>query len=48
MIHIERCDFPFVVIEQLLRRSAVLISEFEEDEASGLLALRVLSTGERR
>ena len=48
VIHIERCDFPFVVIEQLLRRSAVLISEFEKDEAARLLTLRVPSNGERR
>lgn len=48
VIHIERCDFPFIVIEELLRRSAVLISEFDKDEAAGLLTVRVPSSGERR
>ena len=41
VIQIARCDFPFVVIEQLLRCSAVLISEFDKDEAAGLLTLPV-------
>ena len=41
VMHIERCDFPFSVIEDLLRRSAVLITEFDKDEAAGVLTLRV-------
>jgi predicted nuclease of predicted toxin-antitoxin system len=40
VIHIEHCDFPFRIIENLLRRSAVLITEFEDD-SSGVLTLRV-------
>lgn len=40
VIHIERCDFPSRVIEDLLRRSAVLISEFDKDPGSGVLVLR--------
>lgn len=40
VIHIEQCDFPFRVIEDLLRRSAVLITEFAGNEASGVLTLR--------
>ena len=42
VIHIEQCDFPFRVIEDLLRRSAVLITEFEKDESAGVLTLRGL------
>ena len=41
VIHIEQCDFPLSVIEDLLRRSANLITEFEKSESSGLLTLRV-------
>lgn len=41
VIHIEQCDFPFRVIEDLLRRSAVRITEFEKDHTTGVLALRV-------
>ena len=40
-IHIEQCDFPFRVIEDLLRRSGVRISEFDKDNKAGLLALQV-------
>jgi hypothetical protein len=43
VIHIEECDFPFRVIEDLLRRSAVRISEFDKDSNVGLLALRLRS-----
>ena len=42
VIHIEQCDFPFRVIEDLLRRSAVRITEFARDDTSGVLPLRVL------
>ena len=41
VIHIEQCDFPFRVIEDLLLRSAVLITEFEKDGSAGVLTLRV-------
>ena len=37
VIQIEHCDFPFRVIEDLLRRSAVRISEFDKDSEAGLL-----------
>lgn len=40
VIHIEQCDFPFRVIEDLLRRNAVRISEFEKDPGVGVLAIR--------
>jgi predicted nuclease of predicted toxin-antitoxin system len=40
VIHIEECDFPLRVIEELLRRSAVRISQFQKDSARGLLVLR--------
>jgi predicted nuclease of predicted toxin-antitoxin system len=39
LIHLERCDFPFHVIEELLRQNAIRISEFENDPATGLLIL---------
>ena len=41
VIHIERCDFPARVIEDLLRRCAVQISEFDKEETAGVLALRL-------
>ena len=40
MIHIEECDLPLRVIEDLLRRRAVRISEFRKDPDRGLLVLR--------
>jgi predicted nuclease of predicted toxin-antitoxin system len=40
VVHLERCDFPFVVIEQLLRQSAIRIAEFERDSTTGLLVIR--------
>jgi predicted nuclease of predicted toxin-antitoxin system len=40
VIHIEKCDFPFRVIEELLRQNAVRISEFDKDSKSGLLIIR--------
>jgi predicted nuclease of predicted toxin-antitoxin system len=39
VIHLERCDFPFRVIEELLRQNAIRISEFEEDRDARLLVL---------
>lgn len=41
VIQIEHCDFPFRIIEDLIRRNAVLISEFDKDPRSGLLVLRL-------
>jgi predicted nuclease of predicted toxin-antitoxin system len=41
VIHIAQCDFPFRVIEDLLRRNAVRISGFERDSKVGILVLRV-------
>ena len=41
VIHIEQCDFPFRVIEDLLRRNAVRISEFQKDTKAGLLTIRL-------
>jgi predicted nuclease of predicted toxin-antitoxin system len=48
VIHIEQCDFPFSVIEDLLRRSAVLITEFDKDDSVGVLGLRVAQGHEPR
>ena len=39
VIHIQHCDFPFRAIEELLRRNAVRISEFEKDSRVGLLII---------
>jgi predicted nuclease of predicted toxin-antitoxin system len=39
VVHLEHCDFPLRLIEDLLRRNAVRISEFGKNEASGLLSL---------
>jgi len=43
VIHLEECDFPLRIIEELLRQNAVRISEFEKDPATGLLGLRLPS-----
>jgi predicted nuclease of predicted toxin-antitoxin system len=40
VIHLRRCDFPFPVIEQLLRHNAIRIAELEGDPATGLLVIR--------
>ena len=40
VIHIRRCDFPFQVIENVLRTNAVRIAEFQKDSAAGVLTLR--------
>lgn len=40
LIHIERCDFPLDVIEELLRQNGIRISEFEKEPDTGLLVLR--------
>jgi predicted nuclease of predicted toxin-antitoxin system len=41
VIHIERCDYPFRVIQEVLRTNAVRISELDKDKAMGLLNLRL-------
>jgi predicted nuclease of predicted toxin-antitoxin system len=40
VIHLEECDFPLRMIEELLRQSAIRIAEFEKDPDTGLLSLR--------
>jgi predicted nuclease of predicted toxin-antitoxin system len=40
VVHLEKCDFPFRIIEELLRQNAVRISGFDKDPDSGLLSLR--------
>jgi len=46
VIHLEQCDFPYRVIEDLLRRNAVRIAEFEKDQTTGILPLRILPGGD--
>lgn len=41
VIHIEQCDFPLRVIEDILRRNAVRISELDKDNEVGVLGLRL-------
>ncbi|MGO9257638.1 MAG: DUF5615 family PIN-like protein [Bryobacteraceae bacterium] len=38
-IHLERCDFPFRIIEELLRQNAIRIAEFDKDPGAGLLGV---------
>ena len=45
VIHIEQCDFPFRVVEDLLRRSAIRITDFEKDDTEGVLSLGVPPAG---
>ena len=40
VVHIEQCDFPFAITEEILRHSAVRIAEFEKDERASLLVIR--------
>jgi len=40
VIHLEECDFPLRIIEELLRQNAVRIAEFEKDPDAALLGLR--------
>ncbi len=40
VIHLERCDSPFRKIEELIRRNAIRISEFEKDAGAALLIIR--------
>jgi len=48
MAHLKQCDFPLREIEDWLRKSAVRISEFGRNEATGLLSLRYVKTAEGR
>jgi predicted nuclease of predicted toxin-antitoxin system len=41
VIHLEECDYPLRIIEELLRQNAVRISEFEKNSDTGLLVLRL-------
>ena len=41
VVHIEQCDFPYRVIEELLRRNAVRIAEFDNDLVAGVLPIRL-------
>ena len=43
VIHLEECDFPLRIIEELLRRNSVRILEFEKDSNTGLLGFRLPS-----
>ena len=43
LIHLERYDFPFRVVEEMLRRNAIRISEFERAPADYLLIIRCSS-----
>jgi predicted nuclease of predicted toxin-antitoxin system len=48
VIHIERRDFPFRAIEELLRQNAIRISRFENDASARVPTLRpVLEKGSR-
>ena len=40
VVHLEECDFPLRIIEELLRQNAVRISEFDKDSRTGILAVR--------
>ncbi len=42
VVHLEQCDFPYHVIEDLLRRNAVRIAQFDSDLAVGVLPIRVV------
>ena len=41
VIHLERCDYPFRVIEEWLRQNAIRIAEFEREQGVGVLSLRL-------
>jgi predicted nuclease of predicted toxin-antitoxin system len=46
VVHLEQCEFPYAVIESLLRRNAVRIAEFDKDPTAGVLPIRLLPIGE--
>ena len=41
VIHLQECDFPLRIIENLLRQNAVRISEFDKDPHTGLLSVNL-------
>ena len=41
VIHLEECDFPLRIVEELLRQNAVRISEFDKNPHTGLLSVRL-------
>lgn len=41
VVHLERCDFPLRVIENLLRTNAIRFAEFEADAAADVLSIRL-------
>jgi predicted nuclease of predicted toxin-antitoxin system len=47
LIHIEECDFPLRVIDDLLRRSAIRISEFQKIRTGDCSFLRFANTDVR-
>lgn len=48
IIHLEQCDQPLRTIEELLRRSAVRITEFAKVDRLGILVLRFAASVESR
>jgi predicted nuclease of predicted toxin-antitoxin system len=40
VVHLKRCDFPFHVIEELLRHNGIRIAKFDGDPTVGLLVIR--------
>ena len=43
VVHLEKCDFPLRIIEELLRKNAVRISEFDKESRTGVLAVHFAS-----
>ena len=41
IVYLEQCDFPLQVIEELLRKNAIRIVEFDQDPTVGVLTLRL-------
>lgn len=39
VVWLKGCDYPTIVAEQLLRNNAIRVSEFGQDEGSGVLVL---------
>ncbi len=48
IIHLKHCDQPLRIIEDLLRRNAVRITEFAKDVRVGLLVLRFAPNSQTR
>ena len=45
VIRLQRCDVPFRVIEEVLRRNALRISAFENDPSEPLLVIKHQTSG---